>query len=112
MLTSSVAAVSAAQNVIKLTTEKTPGEIVYFIVGAVGSVSIEGVKEAYSPEREQYTLKESVVTITGNVTTLKCSGEYTDIDVTKSAELLELECPYTGIKTLDVSQNKKLVKLQ
>jgi Leucine-rich repeat (LRR) protein len=100
------------QYVITMTTAKAVGKTINFIIKSTGDITLTGVSEAYSPQRDTYTLTAPTVTITGAVTILSCSGDsLTALDVSQNSLLQELWCSNNLLTALDVSHNTALTEL-
>ena len=88
------------------------GQSKFITIKGVGEISIDGVEEAYDPNRNSYTFTKQEVTIRGEVTDLTCSIlGLTKLDVSQATSLARLDCSSNALTELDLSNNIKLEKL-
>ena len=88
------------------------GESKFMTIKGIGEITIDGVEEAYDPNRNSYTFTKQEVTIRGEVTDLTCSIlGLTKLDVSQATSLARLDCSSNALTELDLSNNTKLEKL-
>lgn len=98
---------------VTFSTNRKPGSQIALYLEASGPVLIDGVKETYNENTEQYTLEKQNVTITGDINILFISeNELTSINVTQVPHLKELYCSDNLLNALDTHANKELSTLR
>ena len=110
----SLYSVDVGNGVSTITTAKAIGETIDLSIKANGDIIIKGVKNTPLPDGKTHrcTLTSQTVTILGDVTELKCSGnQLTDLDLTRSTALTSLDCSGNKLTSLDLSKNAALTTL-
>lgn len=109
--------VAMAQNKVRIVTAKTAGEKVVWEISAKGEVAFDGVTKgvpssSVNPNEYSYTIDKQEITITGELTTLRCnSSGITSIDLKDCPSLVVLACSNNGLKELDVTKLTGLKEL-
>ena len=110
----SLYSVDVGNGVSTITTAKAIGETIDLSIKANGDIIIKGVKNTPLPDGKTHrcTLTSQTVTILGDVTELKCSGnQLTDLDLTRSTALTSLNCSNNQLTGLDLSKSTALITL-
>lgn len=130
--------VAMAQNKVRIVTTKAVGEKVEWEITAKGEVTFDGVTKGASsssvnPNEHNYTIDKQEITITGELTNLRCNNSgitsidlsdcpslvtlscsnnaLNELDITKLTGLKELSCHTNKIRVLDLSKNENLEEL-
>ncbi len=107
----SLYSISIGNSVSTMTTAKAIGETIDLSIKANGDIIIKGVKDTPLPDGKSHrcTLTSQTVTILGDVTELKCSGnQLTDLDLTRSTALTSLNCSSNQLTSSDLSKSTAL----
>lgn len=123
-----------AQSEISMTTLEKPGTLLRMrIQGAPSAaITVEGLEENYSPDRQEYTTASDKIVIKGDVSQLTAAtcqlteinvncptlesldltyNRLTSLDLSRAAGLKNLSCTGNNIGALDLSGNKALETL-
>ncbi|RRD60075.1 leucine-rich repeat domain-containing protein, partial [Tannerella forsythia] len=110
---------SSPASVITMTTDKTVGQtiVLTFLENEAEHVTVSGATLTQSITNNgyrsnTYTLTEQNITVTGNITCLRCNrNQLTALDVSGNTALAELQCGSNQLTELDLSNNTALTEL-
>ncbi len=103
-------------NVITMTTSLAMNSSIKLYIDGTSTVKIDGATSSSlffrKAELMTYTITKSTITITGDVTELRCDTDsLTALDVTKDTVLIKLSCKNNKLQALDLTKNTKLTDL-